>query len=328
MASPPPSLRPIDTGYLRPRFAACYLLADGGEAALVDAGHGRAAPRILAALAEAGVAPEAVRYLVVTHVHLDHAGGAGALLKALPRATLVAHPRGAPHLVDPSRLLAGARAVYGAERLAALHGTIEPAPAERVRAAPEGTRLPLGRLELVVLDTPGHARHHLCLHVPALGVVLTGDSFGLSYPELRGPRGRLLFPSTSPVQFDPEALVASVGRLGGLGARQACLTHYGCLEGPAALAPGLQALVREHARLAREVAARQPPGPERVAALEERLRGLLLAELRRLGCPLPDEEALALMADDLRLNAEGLAVWLEREAKGKAEGEAKGEQGR
>jgi len=316
-----PALRLVDTGYLRPGFAACYLLRAGGEAALVDAGHGRAVPRVLRALEEEGLAPEAVRWLVVTHVHLDHAGGAGALLRALPRATLVAHPRGAPHLVDPGRLVAGARAVYGEERFEALHGEVVPAPAERVREAPEGTRLTLGRgagaVELRVLDTPGHARHHLCVHVPALQAVFTGDTFGLAYPELAGPEGPLLFPTTSPVQFDPEALVASIGRLAALGARRAWLTHFGAVEDPVARAPALQALVREHARLALEVAAAHPPGPQRLAALEERLRGLLLAELRCGGCPLPFGEALERMADDLALNAQGLAVWLERREGGR-----------
>ncbi len=312
-----PDVRLIDTGYLRPGFAACYLLRAGGEVALVDAGHGRGVSRILQALEEEGVAPEAVRWLVVTHVHLDHAGGAGSLLRALPRATLVAHPRGAPHLVDPGRLVAGARAVYGEERFEALHGEVVPAPAERVRQASEGTCLPLGEVELRILDTPGHARHHLCVHVPALEAVFTGDTFGLAYPELAGPQGPLLFPTTSPVQFDPEALVASIGRLATLGARRAWLTHFGAVEDPASRAAALQALVREHARLALEVAAAHPPGPQRLAALEERLRGLLLAELRRAGCPLPLEEALARMTDDLALNAQGLAVWLERREGGR-----------
>ena len=101
----------VDTGYIRPKLAAAWIVRGEGSAAVVETGHGGAVPRILSALESAGIRREDVSHVVVTHVHLDHAGGAGALMRALPRATLVAHPRGARHLVDPSKLAAATAAV-------------------------------------------------------------------------------------------------------------------------------------------------------------------------------------------------------------------------
>ena len=124
-----PGVLLVDTGYVRPRLAACYLVRGADSAAVVETGTAASAPSILAALAGEGLAPADVSHVVVTHVHLDHAAGAGALLRALPRARLVVHPRGARHLVDPSKLVAGASEVYGAERVRALYGEIVPAPA-------------------------------------------------------------------------------------------------------------------------------------------------------------------------------------------------------
>lgn len=220
----------IDTGYQRPGFDAAYLIVEKDSAAFVDTGTAHNVPRLLAALDQAGVAREAVEYVCVTHVHLDHAGGAGALLRALPQARLVAHPRGAAHLVDPTRLIESATAVYGEERFRREYGRIDPVDATRVIEAVDGLRLALKGRELSFMDTPGHARHHYCVYDGASAGLFTGDTFGLAYPEFSSERGAFVFPTTTPVQFDPDAWWVSLSRLMALKPRHAYLTHFGRVD--------------------------------------------------------------------------------------------------
>ena len=159
----PHGIHVVDTGFHRPRFDAAYLIVERGRAAFVDTGTNHAVPRLLAALAHVGLEPAAVDWLIVTHVHLDHAGGAGLLLRSLPNAKLVVHPRGARHLIDPAFLVAGATAVYGAAEMARSYGTIVGIDAERVLATADGMTLELAGRPLEFIDTPGHARHHHCI---------------------------------------------------------------------------------------------------------------------------------------------------------------------
>ena len=128
----------IDTGFVRPRFDAAYLIVERGRGAFVDCGTNHAVPRMLAALDDSGLAPAAVDWLILTHVHLDHAGGAGELIARLPNAKLVVHPRGARHMIDPAKLWAGASAVYGESVMESTYGRLRPVPAERVVEAPDG----------------------------------------------------------------------------------------------------------------------------------------------------------------------------------------------
>jgi glyoxylase-like metal-dependent hydrolase (beta-lactamase superfamily II) len=216
----------IDCDYVQPRFAAAYLIVDGDRAAFVDNNTAYAVPKLLAALRQAGLRPEQVEYVIITHVHLDHASGSAALMEACPRATLLAHPRAAPHMIDPSKLAASARQVYGAETFAKLYGELAPIPAARVRALDDGAKVALGSRALTFLHTRGHANHHFCIHDSGSDGVFTGDSFGLCYPVLQD-RGLFIFPSTSPTDFDPDEARQSLTRITGTGARRAYLTHFG-----------------------------------------------------------------------------------------------------
>jgi glyoxylase-like metal-dependent hydrolase (beta-lactamase superfamily II) len=299
----------VDTGYVRPGLAACYLLSGKSATAVIETGTALSVPRILAALAGRDIAREAVAFVIVTHVHLDHAGGAGALLAALPAARLVAHPRGARHLVDPGRLLAGAAPLYGGpEGLRRLYGEVVPAPAERVIEAPDGFALDLGDRPLQFLDAPGHARHHFVVLDRATRGFFTGDTFGLSYRWLDGPGGPFFFPTTTPVQLDPPALHASIDRMLAEGPERMYLTHYGMVEGdPRPWAAALHRAIDGHVRLAEAA----PPGPGRGAALRRALRGQLLDELGAQGWQGDRAVALDAFAADLELNASGLEVWLD-----------------
>ena len=307
-----PTVRLIDTGFHRPRFDAAYLLVDAGRAAFIDCGLNSSLPRLLGALDEAGLGVEAVDWLILTHVHLDHAGGAGQLMTRLPNARLVVHPRGARHMIDPSALIAGASAVYGAEEVARTYGELRPIEASRVVEAGDGHTLQVGGIALRCLDAPGHARHHIVIHHPAERAFFTGDTFGLSYREMDGPRGPFILPTTTPVQFEPEALKASIRRMLEADPERMYLTHFGPVEAPQELAPALftqidamVAIARRHAELA--------PEP-RHAALVEDLRRLYCDRAAAAEVPRTAEEVGELLHMDIELNAQGLGVWLDRQA--------------
>ena len=254
----------IDTGFHRPVFDAAYLIVESGRAAFVDTGTNDSVPRLLAALQAAGLRPEAVDFVIATHVHLDHAGGVGLLMQQLPAARLVVHPQGAPHLIQPSRLMASARAVYGSEEMARSYGNVVGVPAEHVLRTEDGMTLELAGRPLQFIDTPGHARHHHCIWDACSRGFFTGDTFGLSYREFDTPQGEWLMPTTTPVQFEPEALRHSVQRMLAYEPERMYLTHYGPVTGVARLAAMLLAQLDEMVALALALADTQaPPGADR-----------------------------------------------------------------
>jgi glyoxylase-like metal-dependent hydrolase (beta-lactamase superfamily II) len=302
----------VDAGYVRPGLAAAWIVRGARSAAVVETGTALSVPRIVAALSALDLAPGDVSHVLVTHVHLDHAGGAGALLARLPRARLVVHPRGARHMIDPSRLLAGAAEVYGGmDAIRRLYGDVVGAPAERVLEAPEGTAVDLGGRTLSILDAPGHARHHYVVWDEATRGFFTGDTFGISYREFDTAAGPFLFPTTTPVQFEPKALRASVERMLLAGPERMYLTHYGMLQGGIArAAAALLDAVDGHVNAALSA----PPGVSRKDAIRAALAGQLLDALFRHGFAGTREEALDAFAVDLDLNTQGLEVWLDSQA--------------
>ncbi len=301
----------VDTEYVRPMVDASHLVVDSGEAAFVDTGTTHSVPLLLAALDRKRLAREQVRYVCVTHVHLDHAGGAGELMRHLPRATLVVHPRGARHMIDPRRLLQGTVAVYGEEVTRQLYGEIPPVPAERVYQVADGERLPLGARELVFLDTPGHAYHHYSIHDPVAAAVFSGDTFGMSYRDFDTDRGEFIFPTTTPVHFDPEAFHASIDRLLGLRPQAIFVTHYSRVTDLARLGADLHAEIDAFVAIARRHA---DAGEQRHARIREDMRVYLGERLAAHGCRLTAARVDAMMRMDLELNTQGLEVWLDRQA--------------
>ncbi|MBN9463703.1 MAG: MBL fold metallo-hydrolase [Burkholderiales bacterium] len=303
----------VDAHLVRPMLDAVHLVVEGDRAAIVDTGSNDAVPYVLAALAARGLAPEQVDWVMLTHVHLDHAGGAGLLMSKLPNARLTVHPRGARHMIDPSRLSAATVAVYGEEVARRMYGTIVPVPAERVLETPDGASVSLAGRRFEFLDTPGHARHHVCIVDERSGHVFAGDTFGLSYRELEHDGRQGIFPSTTPVQFDPPALHASIDRLLARAPGAIYVTHFGQVRDVQRRGEELHRLVDAHAALA---LACRDAGAERARRLREGVRALLLEEARRQAWPVPDEEVLALFELDIMLNADGLAAWLDASGKG------------
>ena len=298
----------IDADYVRPRLASIHLIVENGRAAFVDTGNNDSLPRALAALETLGLTPDNVDYVILTHIHLDHAGGAGAMMRAFPNARLVVHPRGARHMADPSKLLAGATVVYGATEVDRLYGNVLPIEETRIIEAPHEFRVNLAGRELICLDTPGHARHHICIVDTTSGHIFTGDTFGLSYRELDTDGRQFIFPTTTPVQFDPAALHASLDLLMSYRPEAMYLTHFSQVKDVAAKAFELHRLIDAHV----EIACRERnSGSERHSRIRVGLALLLLEEAKRFGCRVPPAEILEIFAGDLDLNAQGLSVWLD-----------------
>ncbi len=302
----------IDTALYRPQHTACYLIQDGGELAIVDTGTPHSLPRVLDAVAAVGGRPEEVRYVIPTHVHLDHASGAGALMRAFPKATLIVHPKGLPHMVDPSKLQASATAVYGEEAFQRDFGDLEPIPEDRIQPASDLQAFGLGRRTLQFLHTPGHANHHGCLFDHESGYLYTGDTFGLGYRELRRGDEPLVVATTTPVAFDPDAWFDSLDHMLAFNPVACCLTHFGSVEEPARYADMLRDSIRAHVEIAVAEEARGDDGREN--RLREAVDRLLVgAGVAHSG--LPADKVRQIFAPDIELNAQGLAVWLARRAK-------------
>lgn len=302
----------VDSVYDRRLQTAIHLLVEEGRAAVIDTGTAHAVPHVMAALAAQGVAPEQVDYVILTHVHLDHAGAAGQLMVRFPNARLTVHPRGARHMVDPSRLLSATVAIYGAEETRRIYGEVLPVPAARVVETGEGARLALAGRELLFLDAPGHARHHVVVRDGKTGHFFAGDTFGLSYRELDRDGRQFSFPTTSPSQFDPAALHLSIDRMLSYGPAALYVTHFGRLTNPSELAADLHRLIDAHAALGER---HRHAGAERKRLLMEGVRSLVLDESTRQKWHLPREEVLKIFALDIELNAQGIEFWLDSEGK-------------
>lgn len=298
----------IDTGYQRQGLAACYLIRAGDVAAFIDTGTYYTVAPLLRLLKRKGIVPEQVAFVMPTHVHLDHAGGAGALLEVLPRARLVVHPRGARHMINPEQLQVSATAVYGEAVFQKNFGQLISVPQERVITADDGFILGFNGRRLLFLDTPGHARHHYSIYDEESRGFFCGDAFGLSYRELDGPYGAFIFPTTTPVQFDPKAWHETLDRYLEFEPERMYLAHYGPVSDIARLTQELHKGIDELTDVARSANGH----PNRHQRILDNMTNLLLRKLRSMHSPVSDEQGKVLFAMDLELNAQGLEVWLDR----------------
>ncbi len=299
----------IDAAYIKEGLACLYLVEAGDQCALVETGTCHSLPGVQAVLRQRGIAPEQVRYVIPTHAHLDHAGGAGAMMQCFPEAQLLIHPRGARHMIDPERLVEGATAVYGEAMFLELYGQIRAVDAARVREMDDGESVSLAGRRLVFRHTRGHADHHFCVWDETSRGWFSGDMFGVSYPWCRLPGGDFVLPSTTPSQFNPGAFLDSLRLLDSYNPQRIFMTHYGELSYSADKAVQLGEQVEAYCRIAREYR-------KDAVKLQEQIAHYSIERLLHLDRDGDTEAWRSDLAFDMQLNAQGLEVWLQRGGEG------------
>ncbi|MEN8222882.1 MAG: MBL fold metallo-hydrolase [Acidobacteriota bacterium] len=303
----------VDTLYLgREKFAASYFLEDNGEIAIIETNTNYAIPRILNAVKNAGFSPGDVKYIILTHIHLDHAGGAGLIMKELPNARLVVHPRGARHMISPEILIESVKQVYAEEKYRKLYGEIIGVPEERVISKTGGESVTVGKRELKMIDSPGHAKHHNIVYDDFSGSVFSGDAFGIGYPRFRYEMGALAFPSTSPVQFDPERALATFEMISELKPLRILLTHYGSVENVSEVHDQLKKIINTTEKKASQRYSEGLRGEELNKALTNDIWEMFekrIMEVRGSSLTIEEKEHLFFDAD---LNGQGAAVYITR----------------
>ncbi|MCP4984278.1 MAG: MBL fold metallo-hydrolase [Gammaproteobacteria bacterium] len=292
----------IDALYIRPEVASIYLIREGDEVAIIETGTFHSLDNVLATLEILGIMGSQVKYVIPTHVHLDHAGGAGAMMKHFTEARLVIHPHGARHMIDPQKLISGTIDVYGEEKFRQLYGNIEAIAEERVIVAKDQDCLALEQRKLIFFDTPGHARHHFCIYDETSSGVFSGDTFGVCYDAMKHLE-RGLIPSTPPVQFDPPALRESITRIMNFKPERLYLTHYGEFVDPVAQVSSFNRWIDSCIELCEKL---NPVNQEfepgfREAYAEMILRGISAGDV--------SDDIRRVLKGDILLNAQGLMHW-------------------
>ncbi|MFP4172596.1 MAG: MBL fold metallo-hydrolase [Candidatus Hydrogenedentota bacterium] len=308
---PSDTITTIECHYIEPEHAAAYLIAEGEQAIFVDNNTAYAAPYLLDALKETGRTPAQVTYVIVTHVHLDHSAGTARLLQECPNATVLCHPRASRHLIDPSRLVASSKKVYGEDLFNKLYGQIDPVPEDRIRTVEDNETLDVGERRLTFLHTRGHANHHICIHDSKSNSVFTGDSFGVASPALQHGTQPYIAWAAPPTDFDPAAARETVERLVETCAGRFYLTHFGEFTAIREGAVLLHRNIDELEAILTEAAETTLTGNELRAWCEERLRKVTETALREAGLPL-NGDVFHWVESDIRLNSMGLAFVAEK----------------
>ncbi len=298
----------VDTEYVRPLQDASHLIVENGRAAFVDTGTNDSVPLLLDALKQQNVDVADVDFVFLTHVHLDHAGGAGLLMQALPNARCVVHPRGAPHMIDPEKLIRGTEGVYGVERTRDMYGEIRPIDERRVVEAEDEQWIDFNGRKMQTLFTEGHARHHYCLNDPQSRGVFTGDNFGISYRELDTVNGEFIFPTSTPASFDPPEAHRSVDIIMNCKPQQVYLTHYSRVRDLDRLADDMHAGIDAYEQMALQAR----DADDRDAALQDAMYRYLSTRAKEHGFKGSDAALRSILEIDVTLNAAGLVAWLNR----------------
>jgi glyoxylase-like metal-dependent hydrolase (beta-lactamase superfamily II) len=298
----------VESGYDGGGVAAIYIIRDGKNAAVVDTANNESLGRVTRALDELGIARDGISHIFLTHVHLDHAGGAGVFAGEFPNARVVVHERGAKHIINPEKLVAGATEVYGAETVERLYGKIVPVDAGRITSPRDGDEFRVGKHTIVCLDTPGHARHHLAFQDTAANIVFTGDAFGMSYKELVKPEGRCAILTTSPVQFDPDAMRGSMRGIESLKPDGLYPTHFGRMPAKGAMIDSLYRQLDTYVKIAND-------SEGNLNLIKDGLMKLFQEEAASQGCPCLASPTGRVTNVALELNANGLALWYKKQNK-------------
>ncbi|UOE74865.1 MBL fold metallo-hydrolase [Parageobacillus thermoglucosidasius] len=283
------------------------------EIAIIETGPSPSIPHLLKGLETLHIDPADIRYIIVTHIHLDHAGGVGVLLEKCPNACVVVHPKGKRHLADPSRLIAGAKAVYG-EKFDKLFSPVLPVPEDRLIVKEDGDTLTLSsKRTLTFFDTPGHANHHFAIYDSLSRGVFTGDTIGVFYPQLLKNGLEYCLPSTSPNQFRPEAMLQSAERLEQLQPERIYFGHFGMLENPRTAFEQLRFWLPKFIEAGEKVMAEQSGAPmhEKAQAVFQALYQEVNDFLQAKNILAPSE-AHDIIRIDLQVCSQGIVDYLQK----------------
>ena len=295
----------IDAQYTANDVACFYCVVEGDEVAIIETGTSKSVPTLLKLLAELSIKHEQVKYVIPTHVHLDHAGGVGTMMQTFPNAELLVHPSGAKHMIDPSQLIKATIDVYGEQAYKNLYGEIPPVDAGRVISAEHESVVNLNGRQLLLIHTPGHAYHHLCVVDETSKGIFTGDTFGLAYQNLFYQQKRIVIPTTTPTQFDQAALHASIDLLMSYAPEKMYMTHFNMLPDPASVVDQLKDWIDKFVDLTVKV---NPASSTDVSELITQM-GEMLASAYDLDTDIIENQ----LANDIKLNAQGLAYWYQKQ---------------
>lgn len=307
----PETVVTVDCHYRAPESAAAYLVVEEGHIAIVDTNTALAVPVLLRAVEEQGLTPDCVRYVVVTHAHLDHCGGAAELLKHCPKAKVLCHPRAERHLIDPTRLVESATHVYGREVFETLYGNVAPIRASRVKAVEDGQKLRFGKRTFLFLHTPGHSKHHIAMIDLATGSAFTGDAFGMHYPSIQHGNKPYIYFSSPPTDFDPEAARVSVRRVLDSGTERLCVSHFGVVTDVAAAGDVLLQSIDALEEAMRGGMTSDLEGDDLLSFLQQRVQAAAMRLFEECGIE-PTPSDLAHVDRDVLMNARGIAYRIEQ----------------
>lgn len=293
-----------------PERTGTYVLTEK-ELTIIETSASPSVPHILEGIKDLGYSPKDLKYIIVTHIHLDHAGGAGLLLKECPYATVVVHPKGKRHLIDPTRLIAGARAVYG-ELFDELFHPIIPIPENRIIEKNHQETLNLGNdCILTFYDTPGHANHHFSIFHPKVKGIFSGDTCGVSYPQLEKDGVQFYLPSTSPNHFDPEKMIQSINFIKDLNANYLFFGHYGMNKNPEEVFKQVSHWIDIFVSTAKETAAQFPTFEQQAEQTEKKLLNKIREYLRMKGIA-DDHPAYSIIKMDMKICSMGLIDYIHK----------------
>jgi len=300
----------VDALYYEPQLASIHLIRSKEKIAVIDTGTQYSVNQVASALEQLDLNFDAVDYIILTHIHLDHAGGAGSLMALCNNAQLIVHPKGARHMVDPSKLVAGASAVYGEEEFKRLYGEISPIDAGRILEPEDGETIDFSGRKLTFIDTPGHASHHHCIIDEQTNSVFTGDTLGVCYQALRDEHHSFVMPTTTPVQFNPDALHNSIDRVMSYAPNTLYLTHYSALTPSARIIAGLHEQIDDYVMLTQKAAeSNEGSSKEFEENLTNELTDYLVRRCLNEISGIDEQVARKWIQLDAGLNAQGLAFW-------------------
>ena len=296
----------IDSGYIRKEFASIHLIVEKNKVAVVDTGTNHSVNNLLSALEILKLRMEDVQWILLTHIHLDHAGGAGQLMKIFPNARLAVHSRGLRHMINPDKLWSAVVDVYGIDTAKTQYGSLIPIDKDRIDELQEGKVVMLGDRAIEVWDAPGHAKHHVFFRDVKTKSIFTGDTFGISYKEMDSSRGSFVFLSSSPTQFSPQDAENSIKRIMNSDAEVVYLTHYSRLGNIKNAGNSLLKLVSDYVKIAESFHTLEI-AEEKIGAA---VTNLLLDSALTHGVNLPKKKIIELLKLDIELNTSGLISWV------------------